>query len=75
MFVICTCFVTLTLLHDAPVFSTYKPNNEKGRNNAMYKGAIKWNQLTSAVRNLGFNGFKNLQKKVLKYYTSRPIYN
>ena len=29
-----------TRLHSAPVFSTYKPNNEKARDNVMYKGAM-----------------------------------
>ena len=29
-----------TRLHDAPVFKTYKPNNEKACQNVMYRGAI-----------------------------------
>ena len=55
-----------TRLHDAPVFNTYKPNNEKVKNNLLYKGAIKWNELASAHRNLDFKDFKTLKKKALK---------
>ena len=55
-----------TRMHSAPVFSTYKPNNEKARNNIMYKGAIEWNNLPADVRNLNFNDFKSLQKRNLR---------
>ena len=55
-----------TRMHSAPVFNTYKPNNEKSRNNIIYKGAIEWNNLPANVRNLNFNDFKSLQKKNLK---------
>ena len=55
-----------TRLHDTPVFNTYKPNNEKVKNNLLYKGAIKWNELAPAIRNLDFKEFKIMQKKALK---------
>ena len=55
-----------TRLHDAPVFSTYKPNNEKAKCNVNYKGATKWNELNSISRYLDFSDFKTLQKNALK---------
>ena len=55
-----------TRMQSAPVFSTYKPNNEKARNNILYRGAIEWNILPADVRNLNFTDFKNLQKRNLK---------
>ena len=48
-------------LHDASVFVTYKPNSEKAKSNVMYKGAIKWNELSPIKRNLDFTEFKTLQ--------------
>ena len=47
-----------TRLHTAPVFKTYKPNNEKARQNVLYRGANAWNSLPSLDRNLNFNDFK-----------------
>ena len=47
-----------TRLHTAPVFATYKPKNEKAKQNVLYRGAIAWNLLPSADRNLDFNDFK-----------------
>ena len=41
-----------TRLHDAPVFKTVKPNVEKFKNNIFYNGAVKWNNLTSDIRNI-----------------------
>ena len=55
-----------TRLHNVPVFNTYKPNNEKARNNVLYKGAMKWNELAANDRNLDFKSFKNNQLKDLK---------
>ena len=55
-----------TRLHDAPVFNTYKPNNEKAKCNVLYKGATKWDGLPSNARNLDFTDFKTLQKKGIK---------
>ena len=55
-----------TRLHDAPVFNTYKPNNEKAKCNVIYKGAIKWNKLNSISRNLDFSDFKTSQKNAFK---------
>ena len=54
-----------TGLHYAPVFYTYKPNNEKTRSNVLYRGAIEWNKLTDNNRNLDHDDFKQLQKKHL----------
>ena len=34
-----------TRLHQAPVFKTYKPNEEKARQNTLYRGACLWNDL------------------------------
>ena len=47
-----------TRLHAAPVFRTYKPNNEKALLNVMYRGAITWNALPFVDRNKKFNDFK-----------------
>ena len=55
-----------TRLHVAPVFNTYKPNNEKVQNNILYRGAIEWNALGLNIRNLDFKDAKWLQKKHLK---------
>ena len=53
-----------TRMHDAPVFNTFKPNCEKYKNNVFYSGAIKWNELTVAVRNIDtLVKFKQTQKK------------
>ena len=40
-----------TRAHDALLFTTVKPNNEKFKRNVYYKGAILWNSLTVAERN------------------------
>ena len=45
-------------LHSAPVFKTYKPNNEKARQNIIYRGAICWNEMSALDRNKNFNDFK-----------------
>ena len=47
-----------TRLHAAPVVRTYKPNNEKARQNVMYRGASTWNALPFIDRNTNFNDFK-----------------
>ena len=52
-----------TRLHLAPVFNTYKPNNEKARANVIYRGAIEWNNLPSIERNLNLDEFKVKQKR------------
>ena len=46
-----------TRLHQAPVFNTYKPNNEKARQNNPYRGL--WNEQPANVRNLDFKAFKS----------------
>ena len=48
-----------TRLHTAPVFSMYKPNKEKARQNVLYRGANIWNSLPSGDRNSNFNDFKS----------------
>ena len=55
-----------TRLHLAPVFKTYKPNNEKARANIIYRGAIEWNNLPAIERNLNSDKFKKKQKKKLQ---------
>ena len=52
-----------TRLHLAPVFNTYKPNNEEARANIIYRGAIEWNSLPAVERNLNLAEFKTKQKK------------
>ena len=53
-----------TRLHDAPVFITSKPNNEKFKANVFYNGAISWNGLPVHIRNIEtYTVFKNTQKK------------
>ena len=52
-----------TRLHQAPVFQTYKPNNEKARQNILYRGACLWNELPANDRNLDFKAFKSLLRK------------
>ena len=40
-----------TRLHQAPVFKIYKPNNEKAKQNIIYRGAVLWNALLAEHRN------------------------
>ena len=55
-----------TRAHDAILFTTVKPNNEKFKRNIFYKGAISRNNLTVAERNVDtYNVFKTQQKKKL----------
>ena len=54
-----------TRLHTAPVFATYKPSNEKAKQNVLYRGATEWNKLSTKERNLNINEFKKLQKNQL----------
>ena len=52
-----------TRLHDAIVFRLYKPNNEKSRQNVLYRDALEWNKLNKELRLLAtYNSFKNNQK-------------
>ena len=46
-----------TRLHQAPVFRLYKPNNEKAKQNIMYRGALAWNSLSAVNRNRQFTSF------------------
>ena len=52
-----------TRLHRARVFWHYKPNNEKARLNVLYRGAILWNNLPAAKRNMEFLTFKTWLKR------------
>ena len=53
-------------LHDAPVFTTKKPNCEKYKANVFYIGAMSWNQLPVHIRNTEtYDLFKNIQKNGL----------
>ena len=53
-----------TRLHDAPVFVTKKPNNEKYKQNVFYYGAVQWNNMPVNVRNIEtYEKFKSVQKK------------
>ena len=55
-----------TRAHDALVFKTVKPNNEKFKRNIYYKGALSWNNLPVHERNVDtFEKFKLMQKKKL----------
>ena len=47
-----------TRLHSAPVYKTYKPNNEKARQNVIYRGAMCWNKMSAIDRNKNFSDFK-----------------
>ena len=48
----------MTRLHQAPFFNLYKPNNEKARQNVLYRGALLWNGLPAHDRNMDFKPFK-----------------
>ena len=52
-----------TRLHTAPLFLSYKPNNEKARQNVFYRGANAWNVLPSSVKIRDFNYFKSKVKR------------
>ena len=52
-----------TRLHQGNVFNTYKPNNEKAKQNSLYRGAMAWNSLLSENRNKEFTLFKSWLKQ------------
>ena len=55
-----------TRAHDALLFTTHKPQNEKYKQNVYYRGAISWNNLPSIERNIPeYEKFKNRQKTKL----------
>ena len=55
-----------TRLHDAIVFTFYKPNSEKCRQNVIYRGALEWNRLNKEQRLLAnYKSFKNSQKRFM----------
>ena len=55
-----------TRAHDACLFTTIRPANEKYKRNIYYKGAIIWNELPVDTRNINkCENFKLKQKKWL----------
>ena len=52
-----------TRLHMAPVFWYYKPNNEKARQNVIYRGAIEWNALTHALTHVSLRRHPSLRQR------------
>ena len=53
-----------TRLHDALVFISERPNNEKYKNNVLYKGPLLWNSRTVDVRNIqSYDKLKSYLKK------------
>ena len=46
-----------TRLHQAPVYKLYKPNNEKAKQNPLYRGALAWNDLLAEHRNKDYVPF------------------
>ena len=55
-----------TRAHDALLFTTVKPNNEKYKRNVFYKGALLWNNLPVVERNIPtYEKFKTVQKQKL----------
>ena len=55
-----------TRAHDAPLFITIRPNNEKYKRNIYYKGALKCNELSVTNRKIDkYESFKLNQKQWL----------
>ena len=55
-----------TRAHDAILFTTLIPKNEKYRRSILYRGANTWNKLSVDLRNMkDFEAFKLVQKKWL----------
>ena len=55
-----------TQAHNALVFKTVEPRNEKYKQNIFYKQALFWNSLPVQERNVEtFEKFKEIQKKKL----------
>ena len=53
-----------TRAHDALLFQTERPQNEKYKRNIYYNGALRWNELRVENRNtLNYISFKSKQKK------------
>ena len=53
-----------TRRHDAVIYETCRPNLEKYKKGAIYRGVMEWNSLDVNTRNIeSFLEFKNLQKK------------
>ena len=53
-----------TSAHDAILYTTIKPNNQKYKRNIFYKGALSWNNLPVVERNMeNYTSFKHTQKQ------------
>ena len=53
-----------TRAHDAVLFNTERPQNEKYKRNIYYNGALRWNELIVEDRNIVmYKSFKEKQKK------------
>ena len=53
-----------TRRHDAVIFETCRPNLEKYKKGAIYRGVLEWNNLGVDIRNSDtLNEFKTNQKK------------
>ena len=44
--------------YDVKPNKPYKPNNEKARQNIIYRGAMCWNEMSALDRNKNFNDFQ-----------------
>ena len=51
-----------TRLHQAPVYKLYKPNNEKAKQNPLYRGALSWNALLAEHRTKNNTSFTSWLK-------------
>ena len=55
-----------TRRHDALIYETCRPNLEKYKKGAIYRGVLEWNSLDVGVRNIElFDEFKTNQKKLM----------
>ena len=55
-----------TRRHDAVIYETCKPNLEKYKKGAIYRGVIEWNNLAVDIRNIEtFCEFKSMQRKLM----------
>ena len=63
-----------TRRHDAVIFETCRPNLEKYKKGAIYRGIVEWNGLDVDTRNIeSFQNFKNIQKQWMLENTINTI--
>ena len=61
-----------TRAHNALLFTTVKPSNEKYKRNVYYKGALWWNNLPVIKRNIEvYDKFKNIRKNIPEKVTGQ----